>query len=209
MAPTLKNGCSGWSHVQQLSCLSQGLELAWFTRRTVAQKFSRTAKQSTGRSCNCKCCRLTRERTELHLVDKGNAVSGVWEFADPKFRSTWWPNTNAETLPVVQCLPLSEIMQEHVGQDRRVYTPNAAGKGHYYFDFFSLDVEGAEWPVIQSIDWEHTAFGIIFMEANGMNKLDEGRIISFLQEKGYHYLRLWERSNWFFHGDFHHIYENL
>jgi FkbM family methyltransferase len=38
------------------------------------------------------------------------------------------------------------------------------GEGHHYFDYFSLDVEGAELEALRGIDWQTTKFGYIALE---------------------------------------------
>jgi hypothetical protein len=79
----------------------------------------------------------------------------------------------------------------------------------YYFDFFSLDVEGAEYSVLKSIDWDKSAFGMIFIEANGRDMRREEMITSLLMERGYRFMFLWNRSNWYINVNFHKIYDHL
>lgn len=80
---------------------------------------------------------------------------------------------------------------------------------HHYFDFGSLDCEGCEWSALQSIDWHHTAFGVFVVEADEHNIRKNLSIRTFLESKGYVYLNNIERSDWFFHSDFHSIYGHL
>ena len=43
--------------------------------------------------------------------------------------------------------------------------------GGTFFDSFSLDVEGAELSVVESIDFGRVGFGVIFLEADEYNKM--------------------------------------
>ena len=56
------------------------------------------------------------------------------------------------------------------------------------FDFFSLDVEGAEMSVLESIDFERTAFGVILVEADEHNEMKNLAMRQFLELRGYTFL---------------------
>ena len=61
-------------------------------------------------------------------------VQGVWEFSAPSFRQAWWSKqTIADGIPI-KCQPLADIL--------------ATVEPINYFDFLSLDVEGAEYEVL-------------------------------------------------------------
>ena len=114
-------------------------------------------------------------------------------------------------LPEVDCMPMRQLLDENVkpkqesdNVSHRVYDPKT---GRYYFDFFSLDVEGAEWSVLQSIDFTTSAFGVIFMESAG--DLNHARIVPYLQKQGYIYMGKYLRSDWFIHQHFDEIYRNV
>ena len=84
--------------------------------------------------------------------------------------------------------------------------------GHYYFDFFSLDVEGSEYDALKSIDWSKTAFGLIFVEADGSNLRKDTKVTTLLLEKGYYLVDKAEpeqHSKWYINKDWHKIYEDL
>ena len=59
--------------------------------------------------------------------------------------------------------------------------------GHAVIDFFSLDVEGAELTVLETIDWSAVRIDVLMIEmdhwadSNGRNS----RIRTFVEEKGY------------------------
>ena len=61
---------------------------------------------------------------------------------------------------------------------------NILGKNNYYFDYFSLDIEGAELEALQGICWDNTEFGFITIEYG--NREDyKNSIISFLNSHNY------------------------
>mmetsp|Transcript_5391 Transcript_5391/g.10278 ORF Transcript_5391/g.10278 Transcript_5391/m.10278 type:complete len:138 (-) Transcript_5391:15-428(-) len=107
-----------------------------------------------------------------------------------------------ESLPTISCRPLQDILDDIVskGNDHNVLI---------YLDFFSLDVEGAELDVLESIDWKRTSFGIVLIEADGSNQEKEKRILSLMDRTGYRFLYNRQRSLWFVHKDFSNIYKHL
>lgn len=63
------------------------------------------------------------------------------------------------------------------------------GDGDHWFDYFSLDVEGAELEVLHGIDWQHTRFGYIALEfGRRPGFLDQIR--TFLEGVGYQLARV-------------------
>merc|ERR1712151_200006 len=83
-----------------------------------------------------------------------------------------------------KCMKLTTILNQ--------YAPET-----YYYDIFSLDVEGAELQVLESLDFSIYSFGIILIEADGSNIEREGRIRSLLSSKGYKFIKQYRRSDWF------------
>jgi hypothetical protein len=65
-----------------------------------------------------------------------SAVGGIWEFASPSFRKKWWKDVTLDALPTIECSPLKDLIAKHVAKEA-------------YFDFFSLDIEGAEFMALQ------------------------------------------------------------
>ncbi|XP_052786053.1 uncharacterized protein LOC128221486 [Mya arenaria] len=59
--------------------------------------------------------------------------------------------------------------------------------GVHHVDFFSLDVEGAELYILQSIDWDRVNIDVLFIETD---KSDEFRdeIIQFMKNHGYEHI---------------------
>ena len=52
------------------------------------------------------------------------------------------------------------------------------------FDFLSLDVEGAELSVLESINYDRVQFGIVFVEADEHNQMKNFAMRRFLESKG-------------------------
>lgn len=56
--------------------------------------------------------------------------------------------------------------------------------GDQFFDYFSLDVEGAELPALAGIDWDRTSFGFVNIEhGNRPGQLE--RLVEFMRRQGY------------------------
>ena len=80
----------------------------------------------------------------------------------------------------------------------------------YFFDFWSLDVEGAELEVLQSLDWDTFSFGVLLIEANGKSARKELAIRTFLEkQQGYAFLGEEHHSAWFVHPRFAEIYADV
>lgn len=131
----------------------------------------------------------------LHWVAAAHVeTSGIWEFASPSFRQLWWPNATLEAAEPVACRPLGDLLQEHA--------PNI-----HYYDFLSLDIEGAELIALQSIDWSRVGFGVVLVEADQHNESKNMALRAFLVERGYEFLYNHRRSDWFVNKDFDQIYQ--
>eukprot|EP00571_Detonula_confervacea_P011293 CAMPEP_0172298882 /NCGR_PEP_ID=MMETSP1058-20130122/1331_1 /TAXON_ID=83371 /ORGANISM="Detonula confervacea, Strain CCMP 353" /LENGTH=223 /DNA_ID=CAMNT_0013008177 /DNA_START=102 /DNA_END=769 /DNA_ORIENTATION=+ len=72
---------------------------------------------------------------------KFKAVGGIWEFSSEAQRERWWPGMTLEDTVPVQCTHLQVILDQTLGD------------GHHYFDFMSLDIEGAELSALQGLDF--------------------------------------------------------
>lgn len=127
----------------------------------------------------------------VHFIDRG-AVGGIYEFMSVGFRRRWHPTQESTEMFAVKCQPLGGLL-----------------RGHRYFDFFSLDVEGGELQVLQTIDFSQVQFGVIFFETDGLHPLRNEATKSFLQDQGYRHLFSKHRSAWFINNDFHKIYQHV
>ena len=134
-----------------------------------------------------------------------SAVGGIWEFATSEYREKWWPGLTIEETVPVQCAPLQVLLNHELGF------------GNHFFDFWSLDVEGAELSVLQGINFDKVGFGIILVESHEgeLLQMDE-KIEELLDEKGYRKIndrekfctakRGFGRDNWFINKFFERIY---
>jgi FkbM family methyltransferase len=84
-------------------------------------------------------------------------------------RRTWGKRVRSHT---VECERLGSILKRSGLKDVK------------HIDFFSLDVEGRELEVLQSMDWD-TPFNVLIMEDNK----DHDKIATLLVSKGYEYIR--------------------
>eukprot|EP00908_Phaeocystis_cordata_P002863 Transcript_13107.p1 GENE.Transcript_13107~~Transcript_13107.p1 ORF type:complete len:1268 (-),score=81.37 Transcript_13107:143-3946(-) len=70
------------------------------------------------------------------------------------------------------CSPLSELLQQ---------------AGIHHVDFFSLDVEGAELVVLNTIDWSAVSFDVIMVELDGKNYTKDEQVRAVLRSQGFRY----------------------
>ena len=93
--------------------------------------------------------------------------------------TSWMPEGNKNyaanrkgTRRELQCTPLSAILRE-------------AGVAHV--DYFSLDVEGAELIVLQTIDWSAVTFGVLMVELDGKAPTKDADVRRLLRKRGFRY----------------------
>eukprot|EP00211_Chloroparvula_japonica_P001976 CAMPEP_0119142818 /NCGR_PEP_ID=MMETSP1310-20130426/33338_1 /TAXON_ID=464262 /ORGANISM="Genus nov. species nov., Strain RCC2339" /LENGTH=498 /DNA_ID=CAMNT_0007134391 /DNA_START=55 /DNA_END=1548 /DNA_ORIENTATION=- len=109
------------------------------------------------------------------------AVSGFLEFMSDGFWKSWFQNSEIPfSLICIPCTSLQSIF------DRNDIT---------CVDFVSLDVEQAEYSILQGIDFNKFRASVWLIEAGPPEK-DEN-IRQILQQNGYIYLGLLSRSLWF------------
>jgi hypothetical protein len=94
-------------------------------------------------------------------------------------------------------MPLRTIIEENV-----VGSPA-------YFDIFSLDVEGAEFEALASLDFSKAAFGIVLVEADEHNLRKNMAVRAILERNGYTFWEHIGNSQWFFNKDFDTIYQDV
>jgi hypothetical protein len=138
----------------------------------------------------------TNHQTVHYAAGDNQAVGGIWEFASPAFRNQWWKGVTLDTLPAIECSPLQDIISKHVSKEA-------------YFDFFSLDIEGAELVALESIDFTKVGFGIILVEVDKHNQLKNMALRTYLEDRGYKFLQEYQRSTWFYNARFGEIYKGL
>eukprot|EP00960_Hanusia_phi_P060434 764504-Hanusia_phi.AAC.7 len=92
---------------------------------------------------------ICKEVQEVHyLTSGGSAVRGIYEFMASSFVRYWHKTMSMQK---IMCLPLSAILSF-----LRVS----------YVDWLSVDVEGAELQVLESIDFSQVKFGVISAEVD-------------------------------------------
>ena len=134
-------------------------------------------------------------RVNAKICSRRQTTSGIWEFATERFRQKWWPQVKIENTDPLECVPLREILQATV--------PDKT-----FFDFFSLDVEGAEYEVLTSLNFSAVAFGIIIVEQAGENTKTE-KVRKIFDENGYHCLGRNKGNEWFMHSNISSIYPHV
>ena len=120
-------------------------------------------------------------------------IGGILEFADPKFIAKWWPDELLQKKTEIQCVPFGQLLDK--------YSPVQ------YFDFLSLDVEGAEYDALSTIDFNKYAFGIVVVETGDIRK--NLMVRSILEANGYSFLFHKDRSDWLYNKQFGSIYKDF
>ena len=136
--------------------------------------------------------------SEVTFVDSGEgAVTGVIEFMAPSFVRDWHGRTAEKNTEYtkIRCEPFSKILER-----------SFLNTGVKIIDFLSLDVEGAEFEVLKTIDFGKVGFGVIFYEADEHNPVKNQAMISFLEERGYPFRQHALRSNFHVNVEWHNIY---
>lgn len=90
----------------------------------------------------------------------------------------------------VQCFPLYSILQ---------------ALGNPTIDLFSLDIEGAELPVLKTIPWEKVKIRALMVEVNHVGQIFEGTVSdldSFLDENGFKFYKTVTLDNIYIAKDF-------
>jgi FkbM family methyltransferase len=133
------------------------------------------------------------------LEDGGNgAISGVVEFMAPTFVRRWHTKTNPKaTLTKIMCESLSGILMQS----------NVVGSVHV--DFLSVDVEGGEFEVIKTLDFNKHQFGVILYEADEHNPVKNEALKSFLVSNGYPFFGHYQHSNYHVNKNWGEIYSNV
>lgn len=98
------------------------------------------------------------------------------------FKESWKSLHAAGKTQEVQCLPLRDILAEY---------------NIRHIDFFSLDVEGGELMVLQSIDWSKVTVNVILVELDGTNQTKDEDVRQLLKHAGYKWHSRDRNNEWF------------
>ena len=117
-------------------------------------------------------------------------VLGMQEFMSPAFRAQWYGNQESvpEGAVIIPCMPLQEILQTF---------------GITHIDFFSLDVEGAELEVLQTLDFTAFHVSVLVIEQDGGNPGKDKAVRQLLAAKGFimdkslKSMKAGSRNDWF------------
>lgn len=142
------------------------------------------------------------QNSRVHFLENGEnsdrAINGIVEFMSFDFVKHWHnklANQN-NVLSEIQCLPLSSILDYTFLKKKHI-------------DFLSLDVEGAEFEVIQTVDFNKHQFGLIFYEADKTNPSKDEAVKTFLEKNGYPFKFHNLRSNFHINKFWDKIYKNV
>jgi hypothetical protein len=90
----------------------------------------------------------------------------------------------------MQCFPLYSILM---------------ALGNPRIDLFSLDIEGAEFRVLQTLPWDKVDIRVILVEVDHLGKIFEGNLAefeAFLTSKGYKFHQSIDIDNVYIKNDF-------
>ncbi len=125
------------------------------------------------RSSICINGAITPEEGKVIFRDmKGDAskLSGIESEYDPRQIKKWRLNKREHELVEVDGYRLNDILEKHT---------------LYYIDFLSLDTEGGELEILNSIDFDRFYIHTMTVE----NNYDSKEFREFLESKGFNYLR--------------------
>ena len=108
-------------------------------------------------------------QTKLQFTIASGPVSGALNEMSDSFKSQWHPSKDEPTITVA-CRPMSKIM---------------AMVGITHVDFFSLDVEGAELTVLETIDFIRTTINVFLVELDRHDPVKNWKIIRHMHNLGY------------------------
>ena len=144
----------------------------------------------------------------LHWVPgKYTSTGGFWEFASEAQKRKFFVKEGLEKSTLVPCTKLSTIFEQ--------LSSSTTTAAPLYFDFYTLDIEGAEYTALQTIDFTKVMFGMIVVEASKQNKIKDMSVRTLLESNGYRQFipdqsdgMLFE-SDWFINIHWHEIYHDL
>lgn len=149
------------------------------------EKLRKNRKRDT--LVNKAICQTSRT---VHFIDR-SYVGGILEFMNDEFINYWHSKVDMSALPTIQCSTFESI----------------ASKDANFYDFLSLDVEGAEYPVLETLG--SIEFGVVLVESDGRNPVKDYSVRSLLENNGYIFDGKHNRSQWFVNRKWHSIYRDI
>jgi FkbM family methyltransferase len=123
--------------------------------------------------------------TSLRDHDTMDALAGIIEFLPEPKRKQFWDGVDFKTDPRVKaitCRPLTTILEE---------------LKITHIDFWTLDVEGAEYEVLKTLDFDKVRVDVIMVELEGANPAKDDNVRKLLAEKGYRIAQKISYNTWF------------
>lgn len=138
----------------------------------------------------CKMCRINRPSSAVYC-------SVVWSCEEEVVFSC--PKNGNNLLSRIDNIVwnkeyfASEFIDATASKRQATTINKILGDDENYFDYFSLDVEGAELDVLKGINWSNTSFGFITVEY-GNREHYQNLICYFLNNVGYkiHRINKWD-----------------
>lgn len=138
----------------------------------------------------CDICRINRPLSEVYCSLVWSCEQEV-EFTYPKNGNNLLSRIN--NIAWNQEYFAGEFIDATVVKKQTTTIKNILGDKKHYFDYFSLDIEGAELESLKGIDWNNTNFGFITIEY-GNRQHYQNLISYFLDSVGYkiHRVNKWD-----------------
>lgn len=132
---------------------------------------------------------VCRESRDLHWIDHFD-IGGAWELFTDELKERWYSGRSEESwlksAKIVPCLPLQTILDRF---------------GIRHVDLFSLDVEGAEMSILETIDFSRFTASVIVAEVQHGN-YHGAPPVEFIRKAGYIALGYLNKNYYFLHPRF-------
>lgn len=147
------------------------------------------------------CIEANHELAKLCSINRpASTVSCSVVWSDEKYIDFIEPMNGNNLLSRIDNIPwndnyfTNEFIDKKISKRKTTTIKNILGSSkHHYFDYFSLDIEGAELEALKGIDWSNTKFGFITVEY-GNREHYQNLISHFLHCVGYtlHRVNKWD-----------------
>jgi hypothetical protein len=125
------------------------------------------------RSCKLVPMCLTKERTDNMMIGGLPPHRGAGMFIKSLPEDGNLPN-DGKHWERISCAPLVEVLNEYAQNNTK-----------HHVDLFVLDVEGAELPVLDTIDWEKISFTLLQIEVDKMKGPVQEQLKDDMSKRGY------------------------
>jgi len=123
---------------------------------------------------------------EVHFND-APGVGGIIEFMAGTHKDIHNAALAPANITVIPCIPFSSVLSK---------------LGITHIDLWSLDVEGAELQVLETVDWKAVSVDVIVVEAPGYDEAKDQAVIDLLLSQGFIHDQKITWDNWFHHKSF-------